>query len=436
MIRRVRTSVPSTLWLLSSLAAVAACGDDTGSGGSGTTSTTSTSTAGGDVCPGTAISTQGCTTTLSPGADDQTAVQTALIETKSGGTVCLCPGTYSPTKELSLSVINTTIKGLGATPSDTVIDFKNQTDGDDGLAVTSDGFKIENLAIKNSPGNGIVVTGATGVTFSKLKVSWDAGSVTANGAYAVYPVKSENVIVEDSEVVGAADAGIYVGQCNKAIVRNNKVYGNVAGIEIENTNDAEVFGNEAYDNTAGLLVFNLPNLEKKDGLRANLHDNDIHDNNRPNFAEPGTVVAAVPAGIGALILAADETEIHGNTFTNNKSMAIIVTSYATIAAITGEPSTDPMTDQFAEKAYIYGNTYTNNGTDPTPPLIALPSRPVEDVVWDGVERMAGSSDLCLSMTPPSFRNFNGVSNVGNAAMQSTDVTPFLCDHPKQAPVTF
>jgi nitrous oxidase accessory protein NosD len=77
-----------------------------------------------------------------------------------------------------------------------------------------------------------VVTGAEDVTFRDIKVSWDAGSATENGAYAVYPVNSSRVIVEDSEVVGAADAGIYVGQCNQAIVRNNVVYGNVAGIEI------------------------------------------------------------------------------------------------------------------------------------------------------------------------------------------------------------
>jgi parallel beta-helix repeat protein len=97
-------------------------------------------------------------------------------------------------------------------------------------------------------------------------------------------------------VVGAADAGVYVGQSRNVIVRNNIARKNVAGIEIENCIDADVYGNEAFDNTAGILVFALPNLDEKVSTRTNVHDNTIHDNNRDNFAEPGTVVATVPPG--------------------------------------------------------------------------------------------------------------------------------------------
>jgi parallel beta-helix repeat protein len=232
----------------------------------------------GGTCGG--ADTTGCTTVLAPTGDDATALQSALIEAHSGDTLCLCPGSFGVTKELSLSVPNVTLKGVGQNITDSVLDFAGQTEGDDGVSVTSDGFTIENLAIKNSPGNGIVVTGAENVMFRKLHVSWDAGSVVTNGAYAVYPVKSTRVTIEDSEVIGAADAGIYVGQCNQAIVRRNKVHGNVAGIEIENTTDAEVYANEAFDNTAGILIFTLPNLEKKDGANASIHDNLVHDNNR------------------------------------------------------------------------------------------------------------------------------------------------------------
>jgi parallel beta-helix repeat protein len=214
-------------------------------------------------CADATIDTSGCSAVLTAGAGSQDEVQRALIEAQSGAEVCLCPGTFAFGKELSLTVPDVTVRGLGASRDDTVLDFAAQTIGDDGFTVTSDGFTIENVWVKNTPGNGIVVTGAEDVAFRNMKVSWDAGSVTANGAYAVYPVKSRRVVVEDSEVVGAADAGIYVGQCEEAIVRNNVVYGNVAGIEIENSTGADVYGNEAYDNTAGILVFVLPNLEKK-----------------------------------------------------------------------------------------------------------------------------------------------------------------------------
>jgi parallel beta-helix repeat protein len=267
-------------------------------------------------------------------------------------------------------------------------------------------------------------------------VSWDAGSVTANGAYAVYPVKSSNVLIEDSEVVGASDAGIYVGQCTGAIVRNNVVYGNVAGIEIENTTSAEVYGNEAYDNTSGILVFTLPNLEKKDGMKALVRDNIIRDNNRANFAEQGTIVSFVPAGTGMLVLASDENEVRDNTISNNISVGILLVSLTTLDVLL-QSQPDPETDPNPEKTYIHGNTFTGNGTDPQGVLETPEVTPLEDVVWDGVEATAGSAELCLGTTGvPSFRNFNGISGISDSSQHSTDTTPHECTLPELPPVSW
>jgi parallel beta-helix repeat protein len=283
--------------------------------------------------------------------------------------------------------------------------------------------------VKNTPGNGIVVTGADGVVFRDLKVSWDAGSVTENGAYAVYPVSSKNVLVEDCEIVGAADAGVYVGQSENIIVRRNKVYANVAGIEIENSTDAEVYENEAYDNTAGVLVFTLPNLEKKDGINCDVHDNQIYDNNRENFAVPGTVVAAVPPGTGVLILSADETHVRNNSIVDNDSVGVIIVSFATLGILLSDVDPDPETDPDPEGVYVVGNTFMNNGPTPAFPLSEIGVAPLEDVVWDGVEKMAGSGEVCLSMEPPTFRNINGIANLSIPANHSTDTTPHECDRP-------
>jgi parallel beta-helix repeat protein len=261
--------------------------------------------------------------------------------------------------------------------------------------------------------------------------------VTTNGAYAVYPVKSKNVILEDTEIVGAADAGAYIGQCDGAIVRNNLVHGNVAGIEIENTTDAEVFGNESFDNAAGVLVFALPNLEKKDGLRANVHDNNVHDNNRANFAEKGSIVSNVPVGTGVLILAADQTEVHDNNIHDNASTGILLADLATLCIISSCGTPDPATDPDPEMTYIYNNTFSGNGTMPSSPLSLIPKVPLEDLLWDGIEKTKGSAKLCLSTTNiPSFRDVNGISNIGDLTKQTTDTTPFLCDLAKQMPLNF
>jgi parallel beta-helix repeat protein len=431
----VRTLFPTLL----TLSALAACGDDggtsTGSGGAGGAGGGSGGSEPSAACAG--IDTSACAVALGPSSDDTTAVQTALIEAQSGSTICLCPGTYSFENELSLTVPGVTVRGVGATRDDVVLDFGAQVAGDDGFTVTADNFTVEHLSVKNSPGNGIVVTGAENVVFRDLKVSWDAGSVTENGAYAVYPVKCNKVIVEDCEVIGAADAGVYVGQSKLAIVRNNVVHGNVAGIEFENTIEGEAYGNDIYDNAAGILVFALPNLDEKISTRTNVHDNTIHDNNRDNFAEPGTVVATVPPGIGFLNLAADDVEIHANDFKGNVTAAIAVASVETFCVL--DPGScganpDPATDPDPEGLYVYANTFSDNGAMPNAPLDLLPTRPIEDVLWDGVEKTAGSIDLCLSMSPPSFRNFKGIPNIGTEANQTTDTTPYLCEGIPQSPL--
>lgn len=375
----------------------------------------------------------GCTTTLKPSADDDTALQTAFIEAQSGDTICLDKGTYHLTETLSVAGINgLTIKGTGP---ETILDFSGLI-GAKAFDVTIDNFTAQDFAILDTPSDGIDVTGATNVTFRGLKVYWTAGSVTENGAYAIFPVACTNVIVEDCEVIGASDAGIYVGQSNHILVRRNKVHGNVAGIEIENSQDAEVYENESYDNTAGILVFNLPNLPVKDGRRTIVRDNDIHDNNRTNFAPGGSIVASVPTGIGIVVMAADEIEIHSNSITGNVSTGVAVASY--LALPLPPPDQDPMYDAYPETIFVHDNTFATNGTDPQDLLLLPMQATLEDIIWDGYFDMAkDNSDKHLSLCimnngAATYRNIDG----DDFMQQSTDITPHLCTHPSVPSVTF
>ena len=418
-------------------ACLAACGGEVpattpdGGGGAGGAGSGGGATGGGGAGGGVPAD---CTAVAQPSADDPTTLQTPFAQGQANDVICLAAGTYKPKAELSLNKLGVTLKGIGATREDVVLDFAEQIVDDDSMSVTSDGFTIEKLTIKNSPNNGIVVNGAEDVVFRDLKVSWDAGPSSENGAYAVYPVGCTKVLVEDCEVTAAADAGIYVGQSDQIIVRNNEVYQNVAGIEIENSNNAEVYGNKTYDNTAGILVFVLPNLEKKDGVTCNVHDNEIYDNNHENFAASG-IVGSVPKGIGILVLAADETEIHDNDLHDNGSTAIVVVAHSTLEVLNQDfMSNDPLTDGFPEKTYIYDNTYTNNGTDIAPILLAVGVNPLPDIVWDGCESAMDTGELCLSMTPhTSF--VNATCTLGTPPDYTTDTAPFVCDHPMQAPIT-
>jgi parallel beta-helix repeat protein len=378
-----------------------------------------------------------CDVRISPSDEDQTRVQTALIETPAGSTICFDPGTFRFTDQLSLGSRGMTLRGSPTT----VWDFRNQSaNARNGLLVTGSAFTIEDFTIKNTPGDGVRVEGADGVTFRKLRVSWepdalrpDDSGVGRSGAYAVYPVNSSKVLIEDCEVSGARDAGLYVGQSRDIIVRNNKVYGNVAGIEVENSTNSDVYNNTVYDNTAGILVFNLPDLPVQDGRRANVHDNDVRENNRVNFAIPGTTVAGVPVGVGVLVLAADETDIHANTFRSNDSTAILIVSCFTNNSLVECHRTGEY-DQFPQQTYVHGNTYEGNGTKPDPAFALLKVTRLEDIAWDGDIDATKMNDkvVCVQETAGTFRNFNSRSFFAN---QSTDVTPYQCMLPPLPPIT-
>jgi parallel beta-helix repeat protein len=413
-------------------------------GGSDTSTSTSTSTSTGSSLDGpcgagVTVDTTGCTTVVATSSDDSTTLQTALIEVKSGSTICLCPGTFKLSKQLSLTVPSVTLKGAGMAIEDTVLDFAtNLKGGNDTMLVTSDGFTIENLWVKNTPGNGVVVRQADKPTFRKLKVSWDGGPKPSNGAYSIYPAECTNVLVEDCDVEGAADAAIYVGQSTGAVIRRNKAHGSVLGIELENTTNGEAYDNEIWDNTGGLAVFLLGNLDKKTAEKNLLHDNNVHDNNRGNFGDPTTFVHAIPKGTGIIVVGADDTEIRNNIVKNNQSAGVIVVSYQLMSALVPGAKVDPKADPDPDRTSIHDNTYDNNGTDPQFPVDLIGVKPLENVVWDGISKSgdpaSNDAKLCLgTMGPyPTFRMFAGAHlsdpDMGKP-LQSTLTKPYECDLP-------
>lgn len=375
-----------------------------------------------------------CTKVIAAGSDTET-IQTALIEAKTGNVLCFEDGTYHIDSELSLTVNDVTLRGNAKDRETVVLDYAKQEQGKDGLNVTGAGFTIEHMSLKNSPGNTIVVKGSERITFRNLKVTWDKGSSSDNGAYAVYPLNSKDVLVEDCEVVGSRDAGIYVGQSKNIIVRNNVVHGNVAGIEIENSDDALVTGNHVYDNTSGILVFVLPNLEKKTGRGTIVEDNIIENNNHSNFGDEGTTVSFVPPGTGMLVLASDVTEIRNNKIHGNKTTGVMAISYqtfTTICQVSGGKncvSSDTKTDQDLSKLYVHDNTFADNGQTPDMLVSTLLGDKVENVLWDGRKPADAATEdqLCLGTTSTTLRVFGNQEALNfDINTQSTDATPYAC----------
>ncbi len=317
---------------------------------------------------------------------------------RAGDTIEFGEGTFAFTQELTLRTNRVTMRGKGI--DKTILSFAKQNQGKQGILVNRDGFVIEDLTIEDTKGDGVKVEGADGVTFRRVRARWSGKPKSTNGAYGIYPVQCKRVLVEECEAYGASDAGIYVGQSQTIIVRRCRAERNVAGIEIENSSDADVYDNVATDNAGGLLIFDLPDLPVKNGMRVRAFRNKVVENNHPNFATPGTIVSTVSPGTGLIVMATDQVEVFQNEIKGNNSFNLAVVSYF----ITGRDYKDKAYDPIPEAISVHDNTFADGGKKPGGPrgemFAALLGTPVPDMVWDGVVNRARFKD---SQPPPAQR---------------------------------
>ncbi|NQX89141.1 MAG: right-handed parallel beta-helix repeat-containing protein [Halioglobus sp.] len=298
---------------------------------------------------------------LAPGGDLEARALEALITAQPNTIIQLPAGTYEFVGELSSSVDNIVLQGAGMDAErGTVLRFSNQVTGAQGILGTGNNFVVQDLAVEDTPGDAIKIEGTNGVTIRRVRVEWTRGPNENNGPYGLYPVQTRNVLIEDCEVRGASDAGVYVGQSENIIVRRNYVYENVAGIEIENSKFADVYDNLTTGNTGGILVFDLPGPPIQGGQSTRVYNNRIIANNEPNFAPEGNIVGTVPSGTGLMIMANDDIEAFNNIIEDNVSLAVLIVSYYFVDLNESKATYDPV----PEKIFIHNNTMRNNGTDP------------------------------------------------------------------------
>ncbi|MBN8608145.1 MAG: right-handed parallel beta-helix repeat-containing protein [Caulobacterales bacterium] len=313
---------------------------------------------------------------IRPGPEAEQALQTALIEAEPGDTVQLGRGRIELSGGLSLDVDRVTIRGDGEQRS--ILSFNNQRRGAEGLLITSDGVTLRGFAVENARGDAIKARDCNGITIRDVRVEWTGGPSPNNGAYGLYPVNCDNVLIERSIARGASDAGIYVGQSRNIIVRDNIAEFNVAGIEIENSFNADVFGNTATRNTGGVLVFDLPGLPQTGGHSVRVFENRIFNNDTPNFAPAGNIVASVPTGTGVLIMANRNVHVFDNEIGDNGTVNVLITAYR-------ESFEDRTYNPLARDVVIRDNRFGNTGFAPAGDLAALTQLgvPIPDVLWDG-----------------------------------------------------
>lgn len=367
-------------------------------------------------------------------ADFQKQLLKQLISAQPGDVIELPAGVFHLNRSLSLNVDGVTIRGAGM--DETILSFKGQIQGAEGLLVNASNFIIEDLAIEDTIGDALKVNEGENIVIRNIRVEWTNGPATENGAYGIYPVQTKNTLVEGTVAIGASDAGIYVGQSQNVIVRNNRAEYNVAGIEIENTIGADVYDNVATNNTGGILVFNMPNLPQP-GHSTRVFNNKVFANNTENFGHEGTPVAAVPAGSGVVINSNDNVEIFNNEIADNDTANVIVSSYY-MAGYYSDKSTQEDFDPYPEGIYIYDNKFAGGGTSPDHlELKALKlakfglSGSLPDILWDGVvdaEKMVDGQlrdelKLCIDNGDAGIINVDAANDFKNI---STDMAAHKC----------
>jgi parallel beta-helix repeat protein len=354
---------------------------------------------------------------------DSATLQTTTNSIDANTTIILGVGTVELTNQVTIRTAGAHLIGQGI--DITTLDFGSTMAQVNGVDAVGDDFLIQDLTVLDPSKDGIRVEASKGVVYRRIRVTSSNPSDTSNGAYGIYPVKSQNVLVEDSVAENASDAGLYVGQCQHVIVRNNRVTGNVAGLEIENTEYADVYNNVAEDNTAGIVVFDLPGNPIV-GRDVRLRDNTIRNNNHINFGTPGTTVASIPVGTGTFAMASRRVEITGNSYENNNTGDIALISglaieqdvtkwqlqtselsgtYADLGLIPGAaPGT--ILNFRSENILVANNHHSGSGTraDPSDPLslgllllLAYAGKPVDSVLYDAIGEPAfHSTDPALN----------------------------------------
>jgi parallel beta-helix repeat protein len=367
--------------------------------------------------------------------DYQTVLMEALLDAQPGDVIEIPAGRYLIERGLSLTVDGVTLRGAGM--EETILSFAEQSHGAEGLLVSgADDFTLEHLAIEDTIGDAVKITDGENIVIRGVRVEWTNGPSTDNGAYGLYPVQVENVLIEDSVAIGASDAGIYVGQSDHIIVRNNRAEYNVAGIEIENSNNADVYGNVATNNTGGILIFNMPNLPRP-GAGTRVFDNDVFQNNTGNFGHEGTPVASVPAGSGILINSNDDVEIFNNRLRDNRTAHVIISSLHTAGF--SELGVQEDFDAYPERIHVHSNVYEGGGGNPDGlDLQALrlalfgPTGRLPGVLWDGYvdgDKLVDGAlpdDLRLCVTDAEVLNADAPNGFSNPRVE--DPASFECAH--------
>jgi hypothetical protein len=276
-----------------------------------------------------------------------------------------------------------TLRGMGETPRDVVIDAKFQKHvvirGD-----RSDGIIIENLSVWHGAEHGVYILDTSGLLIDRV----DSGFSTD---YPFLTFANDHGLMKNCEAFGGGDGGIYPGGSAETPgrfsmeIRNCRSYHNVLGYSGTQGNHVWVHDNEFFDNAVGLVSdseTDHPNYPQNNLV---FERNKVYDNNFNPYLDTSDVEATVfatfayiPVGTGVFLLSGNENTVQSNEFWGNDRYGLWLGSgYGLVLGPTGPFTTnEPATTPWASSDLTITSNFFNSPSGDSPNGI--------DIAWDGL----------------------------------------------------
>ena len=228
------------------------------------------------------------------------------------------------------------------------------------------GFYIRGFTVEDFPRNGIQTR-----FVNDFKIIRNESARNLHNG--IYPTISANGLVRDNVSYGSEDTAMWVAASQNVRVIGNELRDSVIGLEVNVSLNIRVLRNDIHDNTVGIGLFH-PNTAGNRQLPVMgnwvVKDNDVYDNNTPNFAPPNDFQAGLPSGVGILLMGVSNNVIAKNNVEGNDFIGIGVLGWCTAAEL-GDPARNctnspPQADPSANDNLIVKNELSGNGSNPPP----------------------------------------------------------------------
>jgi len=319
------------------------------------------------------------TITVNPGDSIQAAVDAA----SPGDTVKVMPGDYTEpalsgpavriTKSIKLLAKsklkdNVRVRILAGPGQSDGILVEPANPGDPDIV----GLKIQGFTVEGFPGNGIWLKHVQKFTIQ--------GNESVNNLEnGIWPTLSANGNVKKNVSYGAQDSALWVEASENVRVMQNELYDSPTGLEVTISKGVKATKNYIHDNTVGVGLYhpNGAGMVAPPNLLAGgdwvFKSNRIVNNNKPNTAPPGSMSAALPPGVGVLVLGVDGVTLEKNEITGNDFVGVAALDWCIAVDDSDfDCDTNPPAYQSApDNNLIRKNELGTNGANPPPGIFGL-----------------------------------------------------------------